>query len=339
MNSSMNNKDTASLQERFAAFLLDSFLFFHLFGACLLLFRFLMREDLTRPLSYSKSEGLMIGTMGAALYFLYYLFFEGVLAATPGKILAGLHIQKISGGVPSLFSVFLRNFFRLMDYPLFPLTSIGLMESTQHHLRLGDWIARTVVARKVSPEEDKIPAEPFRYASSTQRGLAFLLDLVLFLAFSYGLLLTLPVNRTLISFIGLNLLPAAILLWMPLSEKIFGTSFGKAVFGMKVLAEDGREASFATLFLRNLFLILDLSPIGYLLIFLSIRKQRLGDVAAGTIVVRHPRGLRGWLSIPILLALSLSLGYLGYINPQSCARQGTRIELGNYLFGPFPLGP
>ena len=63
-----------------------------------------------------------------------------------------------------------------------------------------------------------------------------------------------------------------------------GQSYGKRWLGMRVVnADDGRPCSFGKSFLRNLLLYL-LGPIDWLFIF-GERHQRLGDKAAGTIVV------------------------------------------------------
>src|SRR5262249_39905991 len=48
----------------------------------------------------------------------YYVFFEAVSGATPGKFLCRLRVVDLEGSVPTLTNVFLRNLCRLFDYPL-----------------------------------------------------------------------------------------------------------------------------------------------------------------------------------------------------------------------------
>ena len=63
-----------------------------------------------------------------------------------------------------------------------------------------------------------------------------------------------------------------------------GQSFGKRMVGIRVVSmETGAPCSFGQSFVRNLLLML-LGPIDWIFIF-GDRRQRLGDKAAGTMVV------------------------------------------------------
>lgn len=327
----------AWLLERFAAFFTDSLIFFYLLGGWALVLKYLLRGDLADPFSFHGTGKILFASTGAALHFLYYLFFEGVLTATPGKMLAGLSIQKKGGGSPSLIAIFLRNLLRVIDYPLFFITGIGLIEATHRGQRLGDLLAGTVVVREIPFEGRRIDPEKTELAGATRRSLAFVADLPLLLPFFYGLLLILPAERPLVSMVTLNLVPAATLLYLTLSEFLFQTTFGKALFGMKVVQEDGRPARFAMLLVRNSFRLFDTNPIGYLCTALSSRKQRPGDIAAGTIVVRDRRGIRGWLSIPFMAVLAITIAYLGYIHPGSFLKKNVQIRVAGYRFDPVPI--
>lgn len=70
-----------------------------------------------------------------------------------------------------------------------------------------------------------------------------------------------------------------------------GQTWGKRAAGIRVLKEGGAPVDFRTSCVRNLLAIADFLPafflLGAALIQLSSRKQRLGDLAAGTIVVRE----------------------------------------------------
>jgi uncharacterized RDD family membrane protein YckC len=72
-----------------------------------------------------------------------------------------------------------------------------------------------------------------------------------------------------------------------------GQSPGKRRVGIRVVSLDGRAVTSSQLVLRNILRILDFLPFGYLLgvasLFVSEKGQRLGDVVAGTLVVRDGR--------------------------------------------------
>lgn len=327
----------ATLQERFAAFVTDSIFFTHLLGAWLLALTYFTRGDLLHPLNLRNTGKLLFASTGVGLYFLYYFFFEGVLTATPGKILGGLSIQRKKGGTPSLFAILVRNLFRLIDYPLFFLTGVGFIEATSRRQRLGDLVAGTVLMREVSIDGRRGDQNPEGCAGATRRTLAFLLDIILFAAFAYGLLMLIPVNRALVSRVALNLLPLAFLLYWTLAETLFQATFGKALLGMKVVQEDGRPARFSTVLSRNLFRLFDTNPIGYLSVVLSSHKQRPGDIVSGTLVVRDRKGFRVWLALPFMLLISAGAAYAGWRNPQNFFKQDYVIRIAQKTFDPIPM--
>jgi len=80
-----------------------------------------------------------------------------------------------------------------------------------------------------------------------------------------------------------------------------GQTVGKRVFGLRVINEDGTPAGFVAIFVRNLVRLVDFLPgfygLGLISIVLNSRSQRLGDLAAGTYVVRAPKPALDWLSL------------------------------------------
>jgi len=74
-----------------------------------------------------------------------------------------------------------------------------------------------------------------------------------------------------------------------------GRSIGKALFGLRVVDLRGVPVGLADSLVRNLVRILDFLPllygIGVVTMFAGRQPRRLGDLAAGTVVV-HDRGLR-----------------------------------------------
>jgi uncharacterized RDD family membrane protein YckC len=72
-----------------------------------------------------------------------------------------------------------------------------------------------------------------------------------------------------------------------------GQTLGKRIYGLRVISADGSPASFTAVLIRNLVRLIDFLPafygLGLLAIVATSRAQRLGDVAAGTFVVRAPK--------------------------------------------------
>lgn len=70
-----------------------------------------------------------------------------------------------------------------------------------------------------------------------------------------------------------------------------GQTIGKSVLKIQVVDEEGLPLSFSQVFIRNILRIVDTLPVFYLVggvsIFASKRFQRLGDLAARTIVIRN----------------------------------------------------
>jgi uncharacterized RDD family membrane protein YckC len=73
-------------------------------------------------------------------------------------------------------------------------------------------------------------------------------------------------------------------------EGTSGQTVGKRLSGVVVVREDGGQCTYSAAAIRTLFRFVDWLPAGYLLglvaIALTDRGQRLGDLAAGTAVVR-----------------------------------------------------
>ena len=78
----------------------------------------------------------------------------------------------------------------------------------------------------------------------------------------------------------------------PFFEEIWnGQTPGKRAFGLRVIQTDGQPVGLGPVLLRNLLRPFDvlLVAMGAFLILFTRRRQRLGDLVAGTIVVRQPK--------------------------------------------------
>lgn len=73
-------------------------------------------------------------------------------------------------------------------------------------------------------------------------------------------------------------------------EHFGGASPGKRLLGLRVIGDDGRPLQFRASLVRNLFRVVDMLPsfygLGLITLAFSNPTKRLGDFAAGTVVVR-----------------------------------------------------
>jgi uncharacterized RDD family membrane protein YckC len=73
-------------------------------------------------------------------------------------------------------------------------------------------------------------------------------------------------------------------------EGTYGQTFGKRLMNIVVVTTDGGDVGYVEATLRHLLRIVDNFPffyiVGFVAIFLTERNQRVGDLVAGTVVVR-----------------------------------------------------
>ena len=103
---------------------------------------------------------------------------------------------------------------------------------------------------------------------------------------------------------GLAVLGVPLVIWgyFILLEWLWnGQTIGKRAYGLRVISGDGSPAGFTAVFVRNLLRVVDFLPsfygLGLLLVILTPKNQRLGDIAAGTYVVRAPKPRIDWFSL------------------------------------------
>jgi uncharacterized RDD family membrane protein YckC len=80
---------------------------------------------------------------------------------------------------------------------------------------------------------------------------------------------------------------------MTLEWKLRGQTLGKRLFRLRVVDEGGRKLTFPQVAIRNLLRVVDAIPVAYavggIALLLSKHAQRLGDLAAGTVVIYAER--------------------------------------------------
>ncbi|GAB2565777.1 RDD family protein [Gracilibacillus alcaliphilus] len=81
-----------------------------------------------------------------------------------------------------------------------------------------------------------------------------------------------------------------------------GKTIGKKLLGIRVIQENGHNITFLSSLIRNFLRLIDMLPtmyaVGVIMIFSHPKHKRLGDLAAGTIVV-HERGKKSSKKDPV----------------------------------------
>ncbi|MFH1654081.1 MAG: RDD family protein [Pseudomonadota bacterium] len=304
---------TAPLVNRIAAISIDLIVVYLIYWTVAFIYRAIVFGNGSVPIPVLGLHSIILHSIFILITFIYFLIFEFTLTATIGKMLSSIRIRTKDGRLPSFSSILLRNIFKPVDLILFPLLITGLMfEKMALRQRLGDLVSKTVVV-KPQRERQKI-AVPNEHllASATSRSLAFLIDLTIAAVGIFGLILLISANKPTMNQIIIVLLPVILFSIFFLPEMVFGCSFGKFLFGIRICNEDGSSVAPASAVIRTIMRLVDTNPFGYISMLTSLRKQRPGDAAAGTIVIKHKRSfvpLIGNLALVIILLAMLSFGF------------------------------
>jgi len=180
-----------------------------------------------------------------------------------------------------------------------------------------------------------------RVAGPVPRGLAFLLDAVVRGALYLALTLLMAFAGV---GLGLMLLGFFLLEWFypVLFEITKGATPGKSAMGLTVVHDDGTPVGLSASMIRNLLRVLDFMPVLYgvgLVSCLVDRDfRRLGDLAAGTLVVHRERR-RPVAAIPQIasrppppgLDLATQQAILSFVERGSRLSTARRVELAEIL--------
>src|SRR5207247_1710740 len=167
----------------------------------------------------------------------------------------------------------------------------------------------TVAAGRLEVETPDHVVLRYDLAGAGNRGFAAVLDFMIatVIAFTALVVLSLGGAFTGASFFvvgGLTLILTLVLIWsyFILLEWLWnGQTIGKRAYRLRVINEDGSPAGFTAVLIRNLMRLVDFLPalygLGVLVIVLTPKPPRLGDLAAGTYAVRAPRPKVDWFSL------------------------------------------
>jgi len=167
----------------------------------------------------------------------------------------------------------------------------------------------------LSPEKTVIT---YRVAGLGSRVMAHLIDVVVIffillgMWMIFGMLAAAGVDLT---FIPLVLNTSGIFLYFILFEGLWnGQTLGKKAAGIRVRMADGTPVNFPAALARNLLRPADFLPgtyfVGLIMTFTNPRSQRIGDLAANTIVVYDRRALPVFTPAPYVLGIHPCEQYL-----------------------------
>lgn len=190
-----------------------------------------------------------------------------------------------------------------------------------------------------------------RPAGLIPRALAFTIDLLIRGAL-LGILFTL---LALLGQFGMGLGTILLFLvtwwYMVLFEVLNqGRSPGKQLMGLRVIHDDGTPIGWASSLTRNLLRFVDILPFAYALGILSCLNhptfKRLGDIAAGTLVVYRDSAPRppeleqvGALRAPFSMSLSEQRALLNFAERAQQLSSARRQELAAILAEPLQVAP
>ncbi len=308
----------ATLSDRFAALFIDAACLYTIYWLIMLPFRAIAVGTVAGPIPAAGVGGLIFNSIFLLIAFLWFTIFEFAFGGSVGKLLCHLTVRKVDGGPITLGAALLRNLLRPFDIVLAViLVPIACMEWSAWHRRLGDLAGGTLVIKMLGRPPRQFALSLEMVASSSRRAIAFAIDLALMCAFAFGYALLLTPKQPVTSMILTVFSPLALVAFFALPEWLVHTSPGKWILGLTVCHEDGTASQLPTALVRTLWRIYDMNPMGFLTSLMGMRKQRPGDVAAGSLVVKVPREWRGAIALAAVVVVTAAVCYAGLQNRTS----------------------
>ena len=126
-------------------------------------------------------------------------------------------------------------------------------------------------------------------------------------------------------------------------EALAGQTVGKALLGLRVLQPDGARPAARQIAMRTLLRLFDVLPALYLVGFIAVlssgrqRRQRLGDMAAGTVVDRTARSSRS-LVLAWTCVVAVVLATAGLSAARLASPAGSQTYRGHGISFSYPAG-
>ncbi len=319
--------EIAGLKDRFAAFFIDAALLYCIYWFILLPYRSISFGAAAGPIPAAGVNGLIFHGIFLLIALLWFAIQQFAFSATVGKLMCHLAVRRADGSHITFMSSLIRTLLLPVDILLAPLLiPLAAMEWSGWHRRIGDFAAGTVVIKMLTRPSRQYALSLDIVASASRRAIACIFDAALLFAFVTGWALLLSPEQPVVSMILLVLSPLAVLALFTLPEWLTHTSPGKWIMGLAICHEDGTAIGLATALVRNLWRVFDCNPFGFLTSMFSVRKQRPGDTAAGSLVVTVSREWRGLVGLIAVVLVASALLYAGSQNRTSFMRSGFEIN-------------
>lgn len=128
--------------------------------------------------------------------------------------------------------------------------------------------------------------------ATKERIYALVLDNLIAIVLAFAALVVTPVSNP---YVKIAVIVLVYLGYFLVTEGFWAQTIGKKLFGLRVVRLNGEPGGFREAWIRTLLRLLEVNPFlfGYLPAGLTViateRNQRLGDLAAGTLVIRSGR--------------------------------------------------
>lgn len=305
----------ASLRERLAAFLVDVGVLWLLYWGGLYIFHKVTLHSWTGPVPTMGYNALLFHGIFLFLAFLYFFLFEAAFFATIGKFCCWMYVRQKDGRHAGAFAIFIRNFFRLVELLTGGLLTWVPMELSRRHQRLGDMAAGTIVIKKHAATTASYSLDADQLASAFGRSIAQLIDLALVLTWLAGYVMLINYKAVILSQWLVLAFPCLFILFWTLVQVMLETTPGLWLLGYIITHEDGGRLTFAGALLRVLLAPVDLL-LGLPCMLLSLRKQKIGDLLAATLVSRQSRRWKGAIGSLVVVSVCVGIVALGlFVNP------------------------
>lgn len=317
----------ANLKDRFSAAFIDGILLYALYWFLMITYRAIAFGQAEGPVPASGMHGLIFHGLFLLIAFFYFFIFESIFYASIGKLVCRLSIRSSSGDHASIGGVFMRNLIRPIDIALYLLV-IGfiILEKTGWHQRLGDILGKTVVIRKLGSARRQYALSIDMVASASGRLLAGAVDLTLLVGLFLGYALLLNPDEPLTSMMIVVAAPVVFILFYFLPEAVTSTSVGKLIAGYIICQEDGSSIDCSSAMTRTVGRFFDMNIFALLCMFLSLRRQRPGDLAAGTLVCRVDRQLKGLVGAAVIIIAVIAMLFAGLNNRNNFLSGGFKVN-------------
>lgn len=231
---------------------------------------------------------------GIFIYIPLYLLYHSICERTPwrgslGKLILNIEVTDEYENPITFPRALLRNITKIFNIIT---VGVGFLLSAvpPQKQALNDKISHTLVVNKLSMKEE----ENFFYANPLKRLVAFVIDIFVISLICYGVLALIDIANTqnmteqiaeTINYAKYILCLVIIFFYFPFSESRKGTTIGKNLMRIKLVKSTGEIAGFITCFARELIIILDIISLGFLLPFVTKKKQTVKDILTRTIVI------------------------------------------------------